>query len=136
MRPAGPCGWRFGPGGRDGLCDAHSAAPTWGFQDSLFRGQPVKLAWPLGSYVMENILFKVAFPAEFHGQTAVEAALRLHPQVRERWEQIARITIETQESALRIISKQGPLVSIPPTGTTASSTWWRLRLLHGTLYGR
>ena len=87
------------------------SAPTWGFQDSLFRGQAVKLARPLGSYVMENVLFKVAFPAEFHGQTAVEAALRLHPQVRGRWEQIARITIETQESALRIISKQGPLVN-------------------------
>ena len=57
-------------------------SPTWGFQDSLFRGQTVKLARPLGSYVMENVLFKVAFPAEFHGQTAVEAALRLHPQVR------------------------------------------------------
>ncbi len=80
-------------------------APAWGFQDSLFRGQSVKLARPLGSYIMENILFKVAFPAEFHGQTAVEAALRLHPQVAARLDEIARITIETQESAMRIINK-------------------------------
>jgi 2-methylcitrate dehydratase len=58
---------------------------------------------------MENILFKVAFPAEFHGQTAVEAALRLYPQVAGRWDEIARITIETQESATRIIDKRGPL---------------------------
>jgi 2-methylcitrate dehydratase len=84
-------------------------APTWGFQDSLFRGKPITLARPLGCYVMENILFKVSFPAEFHGQTAVEAALRLHPQVRGRWDQIERIRIETQESAVRIIAKSGPL---------------------------
>ncbi|MBC7819576.1 MAG: bifunctional 2-methylcitrate dehydratase/aconitate hydratase [Planctomycetaceae bacterium] len=84
-------------------------APTWGFQDSLFRGKPITLARPLGCYVMENILFKVSFPAEFHGQTAVEAALRLHPQVRDRWDQIERIRIETQESAVRIIAKSGPL---------------------------
>ena len=87
------------------------STPTWGFQDSLFRGHTVTLARPLGSYVMENVLFKVAFPAEFHGQTAVEAALRLHAQVRGRWDQIARILIETQEPALRIISKQGPLAN-------------------------
>ena len=86
-------------------------APVWGFQDSLFRGQTVKLARPLESYVMENILFKVAFPAEFHGQTAVEAALRLHPKVAGRIDNIRRIAIETQESALRIIDKRGPLVN-------------------------
>jgi 2-methylcitrate dehydratase len=83
--------------------------PTWGFQDSLFRGKPITLARPLDCYVMENILFKVSFPAEFHGQTAVEAALRLHPHVRDRWDQIKRIRIETQESAVRIIAKSGPL---------------------------
>ena len=81
-------------------------AQTWGFQDSLFRGQMIKLARPLGSYVMENILFKVAFPAEFHGQTAVEAALRLHPQLRGRLDDIVRVTIETHESAMRIIDKR------------------------------
>lgn len=108
------------------------SAPTWGFQDSLFRGQAVKLARPLTSYVTENILFKVAFPAEFHGQTAVEAALRLHPHVRDRCEQIARITIETQESALRIISKQGPLVN-PADRDHCLQYMVAIALLHGTL---
>jgi 2-methylcitrate dehydratase len=84
-------------------------APTWGFQDALFRGQPLTLAQPLGSYVMENILFKVSFPAEFHAQTAVEAAIALHPQVKDRLDEIESIRIETQESAVRIIDKVGPL---------------------------
>ena len=86
-------------------------APTWGFQDALFRGQPLVLARPLGHYVMENILFKIAFPAEFHGQTAVEAAITLHPQVAERVAQISKITIRTHESAIRIIDKQGVLAN-------------------------
>jgi 2-methylcitrate dehydratase len=84
-------------------------APTWGFQDVLFHGQPLTLAQPLGSYVMENILFKISFPAEFHAQTAVEAALALHPQVKNRLEDIETIRIETQDSAVRIIDKVGPL---------------------------
>jgi 2-methylcitrate dehydratase len=84
-------------------------APIWGFQDALFRGQPLSLAQPLGSYVIENILFKISFPAEFHAQTAVEAAVALHPQVRGRLDDIERIRIETQESAVRIIDKTGPL---------------------------
>jgi 2-methylcitrate dehydratase len=84
-------------------------APSWGFQDALFRGQPLTRAQPFGSYVMENILFKVSFPAEFHAQTAVEAAIALHPQVRDRLEEIQTIQIETQESAVRIIDKTGPL---------------------------
>ena len=84
-------------------------APVWGFQDVLFRGQPLKLTRPFGSYVVENILFKVAFPAEFHAQTAVEAAFQLHPVVRNRLDTIERITITTQESAKRIIDKSGPL---------------------------
>ncbi len=86
-------------------------APTWGFQDALFRGQPLTLAQPLGSYVMENILFKIAFPAEFHAQTAVEAAIALHPQVKNRLDEIATIRITTQESARRIIDKTGPLTN-------------------------
>jgi 2-methylcitrate dehydratase len=85
------------------------SAKTWGFQDVSFRGQPVRLARPLGSYVMEQVLFKISFPAEFHAQTAVEAAIRLHPQVRSRLEQITRIEVATHESALRIIDKSGPL---------------------------
>jgi 2-methylcitrate dehydratase len=86
-------------------------APTWGFQDVLFRGQPLTLAQPLGSYVIEHILFKVSFPAEFHAQTAVEAALALHPQVKDRLDEIETIRIETQESAKRIIDKAGPLTN-------------------------
>jgi 2-methylcitrate dehydratase len=84
-------------------------APTWGFYDVLFRGRPFKLPRPYGSYVMENILFKIAYPAEFHAQTAVEAAMQLHPLVKDRLADIKRITIRTQESALRIIDKRGPL---------------------------
>jgi 2-methylcitrate dehydratase len=84
-------------------------ADKWGFYDVSFRGGRFSLPRPYGSHVMENILFKVAFPAEFHGQTAVECALILHPLVRERLGSIRRIVISTQEPAIRIISKSGPL---------------------------
>ena len=84
-------------------------ASGWGFQDVWFRGEEVTLQRELGSYVMENILFKVSFPAEFHAQTAVEAALELHPQVVSRLDQIDEVIITSQESALRIIDKTGPL---------------------------
>jgi 2-methylcitrate dehydratase len=84
-------------------------AKTWGFYDVLFRGQPFTLAQPFGSYVMENVLFKISYPAEFHAQTAVEAAMRLHPQVKDRLGEIERIVIETQEPGVRIIDKVGPL---------------------------
>ena len=84
-------------------------APGWGFQDVWFRGEEITLQRELGSYVMENILFKVSFPAEFHAQTAVEAALELHPQVVSRLDQIDEVIITSQESALRIIDKTGPL---------------------------
>jgi len=84
-------------------------APTWGFQDVLFGGNEVSLAQPLGSYVMENVLFKISFPAEFHAQTAAEAAMTLHPDVAHRIDQIDRVVIETQEAGVRIIDKTGPL---------------------------
>jgi 2-methylcitrate dehydratase len=84
-------------------------ADKWGFYDVSFHGGRFSLSRPYGAYVMENILFKVAFPAEFHGQTAVECALILHPLVRERLDSILRIVIRTQEPAIRIISKRGPL---------------------------
>ncbi|MDB6122369.1 MAG: prpD [Pedosphaera sp.] len=84
-------------------------AKNWGFSDVLFKGQPVKLARSLGSYVMEHVLFKISFPAEFHAQTAVEAAVKLHPQVKDRVEEIEQIAITTHESAIRIIDKTGPL---------------------------
>ena len=84
-------------------------APVWGFQDVLFRGEAVKLARPLEAYVMENVLFKISFPAEFHAQTAVECALQLHPQVKDRLNDIERVEMETQEPGVRIIDKRGPL---------------------------
>ncbi|MES2694729.1 MAG: bifunctional 2-methylcitrate dehydratase/aconitate hydratase [Verrucomicrobiota bacterium] len=84
-------------------------AKTWGFQDVSFRGNPVRLARPLGSYVMEQILFKISFPAEFHAQTAVECAMLLHSKVRNRLNEIERIELTTHESAIRIIDKTGPL---------------------------
>ena len=88
------------------------SAPTWGFYDVLFKGKPFRFQRPYGSYVMENVLFKISFPAEFHAQTAVEAALTLHAQLNaagKRTEEIKKITIRTHEAALRIIDKKGPL---------------------------
>ena len=87
------------------------SAKGWGFQDVLFKGRTIALERRLGSYVMENVLFKISFPAEFHAQTAVEAALTLHPIVAPRAADIARITIETQEAGVRIIDKTGPLAN-------------------------
>ena len=84
---------------------------VWGFSDVLFKGKPVKLARPLSSYVMEHVLFKISFPAEFHAQTAVEAAIKLHPLVRDRLDQITRVELTTHESAIRIIHKTGPLAN-------------------------
>jgi 2-methylcitrate dehydratase len=81
----------------------------WGLSDTLLGGKPVTLARPLRSYVIENILFKISFPAEFHAQTAVECAFMLHPEVRHRLAEIDKITITTHESAIRIIDKTGPL---------------------------
>src|SRR5579863_10050690 len=71
-------------------------AKTWGFQDVLFKGKPLSLPQPLGSYVMENVLFKISYPAEFHAQTAVEAAMTLHPEIAARIGEIESIAIETQ----------------------------------------
>ncbi|MCB1666556.1 MAG: bifunctional 2-methylcitrate dehydratase/aconitate hydratase [Pseudomonadales bacterium] len=85
------------------------SVPKWGFYDVHFKGNKFKFSRDYGSYVMENILFKISFPAEFHSQTAAEAAVRLHPLVRDRLDQIDRIVIHTHESAIRIISKSGPL---------------------------
>ncbi|MCX4164117.1 MULTISPECIES: bifunctional 2-methylcitrate dehydratase/aconitate hydratase [Paraburkholderia] len=87
-------------------------AKTWGFYDVLFKGNAFKFQRPYGSYVMENVLFKISFPAEFHSQTAVEAAMTLHGQLKAKGktvEDIAKITIRTHEAAIRIIDKKGPL---------------------------
>ena len=85
------------------------SAPTWGYYDVLFKGNEFKFQRPYGSYVMENVLFKISFPAEFHSQTAVEAGMTLHPQVKERIDDIEKVVIETQEAGVRIIDKTGPL---------------------------
>lgn len=84
-------------------------AKTWGFYDVLFKGKEFAFQRPYGSYVMEQVLFKISFPAEFHAQTSVECALQLHPQVKDRLDKIEKITIRTHESAIRIIDKKGPL---------------------------
>ena len=85
------------------------SAKTWGFYDVLFKGKSFSLGRDFSSYVMENILFKVAFPVEFHAQTAVECAIHLHDKVKGRLEDIDRIVLTTQEAAMRIINKTGPL---------------------------
>jgi 2-methylcitrate dehydratase len=107
-------------------------APRWGFQDALFRGAPVTLARPFDSYVMENVLFKISYPTEFHGQTALEAAIRLHPRVVERLDEIERVELATQESAVRIISKDGPLHN-PADRDHCLQYIVAVGLLHGTL---
>ncbi len=84
-------------------------AKTWGFYDVCFGGKPFKFQRRYGSYVMEHVLFKIAFPAEFHAQTAAECAMTLHPQVKDRLAEIRKITIRTHQSAIRIIDKKGPL---------------------------
>jgi 2-methylcitrate dehydratase len=89
-------------------------AKTWGFYDVSFRGQEFKFQRPYGSYVMENVLFKISYPAEFHAQTAVEAAMKLRVELMKRGltaEVIAKITIRTHEACLRIIDKKGPLAN-------------------------
>ena len=85
------------------------SVPTWGFEDVSFKGEKLSLSQSFGSYVMENVLFKISFPAEFHAQTAVEAAVKLHPEVIERLDEISNIEVTTHESAIRIISKSGDL---------------------------
>jgi 2-methylcitrate dehydratase len=85
------------------------SAKGWGFYDVLFKGRPFKFQRPFGSYVMENVLFKISFPAEFHSQTAVECAMQLHPLLKNRIQDIKRIKIRTHEAAIRIIDKKGPL---------------------------
>jgi len=85
------------------------SVPTWGFEDVSFKGEKLSLSQSFGSYVMENVLFKISFPAEFHAQTAVEAAVKLHPEVIEKLNEISNIEVTTHESAIRIISKSGDL---------------------------
>jgi 2-methylcitrate dehydratase len=87
------------------------SAKTWGFYDVAFKGKTFEFERPFGSYVMENVLFKISFPAEFHAQTAVECAMKLHAEVAPKLDQIEKIVIETQEAGVRIIDKTGPLAN-------------------------
>jgi 2-methylcitrate dehydratase len=86
-------------------------ANTWGFYDVAFKGKAFEFERPFGSYVMENVLFKISYPAEFHAQTAVECAMQLHEQVKDRIGEIEKVVIETQEAGVRIIDKTGPLAN-------------------------
>ena len=85
------------------------SAPVWGFEDVLFDGKQISLPQKFGTYVMENVLFKISFPAEFHAQTAVEAAVALHPEIIKRLDDVKTVNITTHDSAIRIISKEGDL---------------------------
>lgn len=88
------------------------SVPKWGFQDIFNEGKPIQLAQPLATYVMENILFKVLYPAEFHAQTAVEAAISLHASLQDKLSSVQKIKITTQAPAMRIINKTGPLYNV------------------------
>ena len=87
------------------------SAKTWGYYDVAFKGNAFQFERPFGSYVMENVLFKISFPAEFHAQTAVECAMKLHAQVGNRLDEVERVEIQTQEAGVRIIDKTGPLAN-------------------------
>jgi 2-methylcitrate dehydratase len=117
--------------GEMGYSSALSAA-KWGFYDVLFGGKPFSYPQGFGSYVMENVLFKISFPAEFHAQTAVECAMQLHPEVRECLDSIERIVIETQEPGVRIIDKTGPLAN-PADRDHCIQYMVAVPLIHGRL---
>ncbi|MGF1885147.1 bifunctional 2-methylcitrate dehydratase/aconitate hydratase [Photobacterium profundum] len=107
-------------------------APQWGYYDVLFNGEQFKVNQPFDSYVMENVLFKISFPAEFHAQTAVECAVTLHDQVKDRIDDIERIVVTTHESAIRIISKSGNLAN-PADRDHCLQYMIAVPLLHGDL---
>lgn len=106
--------------------------PTWGFYDVLFKSNPFKFQRPYASYVMENVLFKLSYPAEFHAQTAVECAVKLHRQIKDKMDEIAEIHLGTHESAIRIISKQGALHN-PADRDHCLQYMVAIGLLHGDL---
>ena len=108
------------------------SAPKWGFSDVFFEGRDLRMPRRYGSYVMENVLFKVSFPAEFHAQTALEAAIQLHQEVVNYLESIERISIETQEAAIRIIDKTGHLHN-PADRDHCLQYITAIGLIHGTL---
>ena len=107
-------------------------ADKWGFYDVLFKGEAFRVNQPFNSYVMENVLFKISFPAEFHAQTAVECAVTLHPQIKDRLDEIDRIEVTTHESAIRIISKVGDLAN-PADRDHCLQYMLAVPLIHGDL---
>src|SRR3990167_2790397 len=107
-------------------------AKKWGFYDCVMQGKPLKISRPYGTYVMENVLFKISFPAEFHAQTAVECAVELHPQIINKLDQIDKIALTTHESAIRIISKSGALHN-PADRDHCLQYMVAIGLLHGDL---
>jgi 2-methylcitrate dehydratase len=107
-------------------------AKKWGFYDTVMKGQPLRINRPYGSYVMENVLFKISYPAEFHAQTAVECAVQLHPLIKDKLDQIDKIKLTTHESAIRIISKSGPLHN-PADRDHCLQYMVAVALLHGNL---
>ena len=90
-------------------CPSALTAKTWGFYDVLFKGKPFKFQRPFGTYTMENMLFKIPYPTAFHGQSAVEAAIRLHPLVKNRLDDIKRVELKCHNSSMVILDKTGPL---------------------------
>ena len=105
-------------------------AKTWGFYDVLFKGNEFKFQRPYGSYVMENVLFKISFPAEFHSQTAVEAAMTIHGELAKAGQRRPRTSRRSPSARTRPASASSTRrarSTIRPTATTASSTWWRCR---------
>jgi len=108
------------------------SAPGWGFYDVLFKGNQFQFTQPYASYVMENILFKISYPAEFHAQTAVECAHILYPQVKDRLDDIDKIVLTTHESAIRIISKSGALNN-PADRDHCLQYMVAIPLIHGSL---
>ncbi|MDC0948315.1 bifunctional 2-methylcitrate dehydratase/aconitate hydratase [Gammaproteobacteria bacterium] len=108
------------------------SAKGWGFSDICFKGKPLERKREYGDYVMENILFKISYPAEFHAQTAVECAVALHDQVKGRIDQIERIEMQTQEPGVRIISKDGPLAN-PADRDHCLQYMVAVPLIHGAL---
>jgi 2-methylcitrate dehydratase len=107
-------------------------AKKWGFYDCITQGNPLKINRTYGSYVMENVLFKISYPAEFHAQTAVECAVILHRQIMHKLDQIDKIALTTHESAIRIISKSGALHN-PADRDHCLQYMVAIGLLHGDL---
>lgn len=116
-------------------CRQVLTTPVWGFQDALLDGHPLDLPRPMGSYVIENVLLKPWFPAEYHGQTAVETALALRDAVAHRLDSIVRIEIRTHESAMRIIDKRGSLTN-PADRDHCLQYMVAVAVLHGELTAR